>query len=136
MLTAFFYVLVPMPYLFFGTSPASAHGTSNLASGWARPCSGLCPRPLGAASDVETAPAAPARPSAETLAAGRRWIDAGKFLTGFSAVGSVAIPAILFHAQKITGGALAMELGAVAVLGGTAFAADYLNSRDGYYAGY
>jgi len=48
----------------------------------------------------------------------------------------VAIPAILFHAQKITGGALAMELGAVAVLGGTAFAADYLNSRDGYYAGY
>jgi len=46
MLTAFFYVLVPMPYLFFGTSPASAHGTSNLASGWARPCGG----PLSAAS--------------------------------------------------------------------------------------
>ncbi len=46
MLTAFFYVLVPMPYLFFGTSPASAHGTSNLASGWARPCVG----PLSAAS--------------------------------------------------------------------------------------
>ncbi|KAK9843437.1 hypothetical protein WJX81_002586 [Elliptochloris bilobata] len=94
MLTALFYVLVPMPYLFFGASSSSAYGTSNLASGW---------------------------------------IDAGKFLTGFSAVGSVAIPAILFHAQKITGGALAMELGAVAVLGGTAFAADFLNSRDGYY---
>jgi len=88
-----------------------------------------------------------------------RWIDAGKFLTGFSAVGSVAIPAILYHAevreaartvaaarrwlvnnfilvilnihqwpvvqiecimdvlclQKITEGALAMELAAVAV---------------------
>ena len=28
-----------------------------------------------------------------------RWIDAGKFLTGFSAVGSIAIPAILYHAQ-------------------------------------
>ena len=28
-----------------------------------------------------------------------RWIDAGKFLTGFSAIGSVAVPAILFHAQ-------------------------------------
>lgn len=27
------------------------------------------------------------------------WIDAGKFLTGFSAVGSIAIPAILAHAQ-------------------------------------
>jgi hypothetical protein len=30
---------------------------------------------------------------------GYRWIDAGKFLTGFSAVGSIAIPAILAHAQ-------------------------------------
>ena len=28
-----------------------------------------------------------------------RWIDAGKFLTGFSAVGSIAIPAILYHAE-------------------------------------
>lgn len=28
-----------------------------------------------------------------------RWIDAGKFLTGFSAVGSIAIPAILYHAD-------------------------------------
>eukprot|EP00878_Enallax_costatus_P021807 GHUV01023112.1.p3 GENE.GHUV01023112.1~~GHUV01023112.1.p3 ORF type:complete len:119 (+),score=9.09 GHUV01023112.1:98-454(+) len=27
------------------------------------------------------------------------WVDAGKFLTGFSAVGSIAIPAILAHAQ-------------------------------------
>jgi hypothetical protein len=84
-----------------------------------------------------------------------RWVDAGKFLTGFSAVGSIAIPAILYHAevwcmcipsashapvvnvrsvmekmitqldvdealrvahaQKIAGGALALELAAVAV---------------------
>lgn len=29
----------------------------------------------------------------------RRWMDAGKFLTGFSAVGSLAIPAILAHAK-------------------------------------
>lgn len=28
-----------------------------------------------------------------------RWIDAGKFLTGFSAIGSIAVPAILFHSQ-------------------------------------
>lgn len=28
-----------------------------------------------------------------------RWVDAGKFLTGFSAVGSIAIPAVLAHAQ-------------------------------------
>ena len=60
-----------------------------------------------------------------------RWIDAGKFLTGFSAVGSIAIPAILFHAEKITGGALAMELAAVAVLAATAFAYDYLSNDDG-----
>ncbi len=62
-----------------------------------------------------------------------RWIDAGKFLTGFSAVGSIAIPAILFHAEKITGGALAMELAAVAVLAATAFAYDYLSNDDGSY---
>ena len=34
-----------------------------------------------------------------------RWIDAGKFLTGFSAVGSIAIPAILYHAQVMFGSA-------------------------------
>ena len=62
-----------------------------------------------------------------------RWVDAGKFLTGFSAVGSIAIPAILFHAEKITGGALAMELAAVAVLAGTAFAFEYLSNEDGSY---
>lgn len=27
------------------------------------------------------------------------WIDMGKFLTGVSAVGSIAIPAVLAHAQ-------------------------------------
>lgn len=48
-------------------------------------------------------------------------------------MGSVAIPAILFHAEKITGGALAMELAAVGVLAGTAVAFDYLNSDDGSY---
>lgn len=62
-----------------------------------------------------------------------RWVDAGKFLTGFSAVGSIAIPAILFHAEKVTGGALAMELAAVAVLAATAFAFDYLSNDDVSY---
>ena len=66
MLTAFFYVLVPMPYLFFGTSPASAHGTSNLASGWACPCDLPTVRgPLATASDGEAAQAAPVRQCAE-----------------------------------------------------------------------
>ncbi|KAK9828361.1 hypothetical protein WJX74_010919 [Apatococcus lobatus] len=96
MLTAFMYVLVPMPHLFFasgGSSSSSIYG-SNMASGW---------------------------------------IDAGKFLTGFSAVGSVAIPAILYHAEKITSGALGMELSAVAVMGATVFAFDYFSSQDSAY---
>ena len=58
------------------------------------------------------------------------WIDAGKFLTGFSAVGSVAIPAILAHAQVITAGAMLMELAAVAVLGATVVTYDYFATRD------
>lgn len=91
MLTAFMYVLVPMPMLFFGGMDSSAYGGSTLASGW---------------------------------------VDAGKFLTGFSAVGSIAIPAILYHAEKITGGALTIELAAVAVLGLTVVAWDYFNNLD------
>ncbi|KAJ4959184.1 hypothetical protein NE237_026295 [Protea cynaroides] len=38
------------------------------------------------------------------------WADATKFLTGFSAIGSIAIPSILKHADVIGWGALAMEL--------------------------
>ena len=35
--------------------------------------------------------------------------------------------------QKITGGALVMEIAAVVILGATVIAFDYLNSRDLYY---
>ncbi|OMO93137.1 Vacuolar protein sorting 55 [Corchorus olitorius] len=38
------------------------------------------------------------------------WVNATKFLTGASAVGSIAIPAILKHAGVIGWGALVMEL--------------------------
>ncbi|KAL6779501.1 VPS55 [Auxenochlorella protothecoides x Auxenochlorella symbiontica] len=64
------------------------------------------------------------------------WVDAGKFLTGFSAVGSVAIPAILYHAGKIVGGALVMQLVAVGVLAATLFAWDYMSEVDegGFYS--
>ncbi|XP_010275333.1 PREDICTED: vacuolar protein sorting-associated protein 55 homolog [Nelumbo nucifera] len=44
------------------------------------------------------------------LESGNSWVDATKFLTGASAVGSIAIPAILKHADVIGWGALAMEL--------------------------
>ncbi|XP_071724490.1 vacuolar protein sorting-associated protein 55 homolog [Rutidosis leptorrhynchoides] len=39
-----------------------------------------------------------------------RWVSAAKFLTGVSAIGSIAIPAILKHANVICWGAFAMEL--------------------------
>lgn len=67
------------------------------------------------------------------------WVDAGKFLTGFSAVGSLAIPAVLAHARIITAGALAFELAAAGVLGLTVVAWDFYASREaggmggGYY---
>ncbi|XP_027337791.1 vacuolar protein sorting-associated protein 55 homolog [Abrus precatorius] len=38
-----------------------------------------------------------------------RWVNATKFLTGASAVGSIAIPTILKHSGVIGWGALAME---------------------------
>ncbi|CAI0412385.1 unnamed protein product, partial [Linum tenue] len=37
------------------------------------------------------------------------WIDAAKFLTGASAVGSLAIPIILRHANMIETGAMFIE---------------------------
>ncbi|KAG2452683.1 hypothetical protein HYH02_002915 [Chlamydomonas schloesseri] len=93
MLVGIMYVLVPMPYLFFGSTGGDGYAIygSNIQSGW---------------------------------------VDAGKFLTGFSAVGSIAIPAILAHAKVITIGALIMELAAALVLGATVLTYDYFNSKD------
>ncbi|GIL67091.1 hypothetical protein Vafri_20520 [Volvox africanus] len=93
MLVGIMYVLVPMPYLFFGSSSGDGYALygSTIQSGW---------------------------------------MDAGKFLTGFSAVGSIAIPAILAHAKIITIGALIMELAAAMVLGATVLTYDYFNSKD------
>lgn len=96
MLSAFVYVLVPMPWLFFG-SGGGAYGGSNLASGWA---------------------------------------DAGKFLTGFSAVGALAVPQVLYHAGKIAGGAMVVELLAVMVMGGSLVAYEALSESEsgGFYS--
>ncbi|XP_038687877.1 vacuolar protein sorting-associated protein 55 homolog isoform X1 [Tripterygium wilfordii] len=44
------------------------------------------------------------------------WVNATKFLTGASAIGSIAIPTILKHAGVIGWGALAMELSSFFVL--------------------
>lgn len=43
------------------------------------------------------------------------WMDITKFLTGASAVGSIAIPVILKHAGVITWGAFAMDLSSLLV---------------------
>ncbi|XP_042038616.1 vacuolar protein sorting-associated protein 55 homolog [Salvia splendens] len=45
------------------------------------------------------------------------WIDATKFMTGASIVGSIAIPVILKHAGVIGWGALAMELSSFFIFG-------------------
>lgn len=61
-----------------------------------------------------------------------RWIEAGKFLTGFSAVGLVAVPAILAHAEYITFGAMMIEMCAAASIGLMVVVYDY-STTDAYY---
>ncbi|KAI8101808.1 hypothetical protein M9434_006873 [Picochlorum sp. BPE23] len=96
LLTAFAYILVPMPYLFFG---GDSYG-GGLDSGW---------------------------------------VDAGKFLTGSSCVATVAVPSILYHAGKITLGALWMEIIAVFLMGGALIAYDVTQeerSGGGFYSAF
>mmetsp|Transcript_2216 Transcript_2216/g.3342 ORF Transcript_2216/g.3342 Transcript_2216/m.3342 type:complete len:130 (+) Transcript_2216:75-464(+) len=94
MLVGIFYVLVPMPYLFFGSTDGNGFSDSAIQSGWT---------------------------------------DAGKFLTGFSAVGSIAIPAVLAHSHKITIGAMLLELLSVFLLGGSVVTYDYFNTKESFY---
>ncbi|KAI7733235.1 hypothetical protein M8C21_002165 [Ambrosia artemisiifolia] len=61
------------------------------------------------------------------------WVDATKFLTGASAVGSVAIPVILKHAGVITWGAFAMELSSLFVFAMAILCFVGMNSDDGGY---
>ncbi|PIN23135.1 Leptin receptor gene-related protein [Handroanthus impetiginosus] len=60
------------------------------------------------------------------------WIDATKFLTGASAVGSIAIPVILKHAGVIGWGALAMELSSFSVFVMAILCYLGTNEDDGY----
>ncbi|XP_076938974.1 vacuolar protein sorting-associated protein 55 homolog [Bidens hawaiensis] len=62
------------------------------------------------------------------------WVDATKFLTGASAVGSVAIPVILKHAGVITWGALAMEISSLFVFVMAILCFIGMNSDDGEYS--
>eukprot|EP00475_Leptophrys_vorax_P042779 TRINITY_DN80632_c0_g1_i1.p1 TRINITY_DN80632_c0_g1~~TRINITY_DN80632_c0_g1_i1.p1 ORF type:complete len:135 (-),score=11.22 TRINITY_DN80632_c0_g1_i1:366-770(-) len=60
------------------------------------------------------------------------WQDAAKFLTGFSAVGSVAIPFILHHGHLISLGATLLTLAAFAVLTSTLALFIRVSMDDGY----
>ncbi|KAL4586845.1 hypothetical protein LXL04_011490 [Taraxacum kok-saghyz] len=58
------------------------------------------------------------------------WVDATKFLTGASTVGSIAIPIILKHADVITWGAFSMEISSLFVFVTAIFCFLGMNSRD------
>ncbi|KAD0208965.1 hypothetical protein R6Q59_010820 [Mikania micrantha] len=62
------------------------------------------------------------------------WVDATKFLTGASAVGSIAIPVILKHAGVITWGAFAMEISSLFVFVVAILCFIGMNSGDGGYS--
>jgi len=52
---------------------------------------------------------------------GGGWVDAAKFMTGASVMGSIAIPSILKHADVIGLGALLLVFASLFVFGCTAF---------------
>jgi len=60
------------------------------------------------------------------------WEDAAKFLTGFSSIGSIAIPAILRHADLITGGAMWFEFTAFFILLSTVMIFQHVSQEDDF----
>ncbi|XP_014508480.1 vacuolar protein sorting-associated protein 55 homolog [Vigna radiata var. radiata] len=60
------------------------------------------------------------------------WVNATKFISGASAVGSIAIPAILKHAGVISWGALAMELSSFFVFVSAIMCYIRMNDNDDY----
>ncbi|WVZ25134.1 hypothetical protein V8G54_003678 [Vigna mungo] len=60
------------------------------------------------------------------------WVNATKFISGASAVGSIAIPAILKHAGVISWGALAMELSSFFVFVSAIMCYITMNDEDDY----
>ncbi|XP_059442802.1 vacuolar protein sorting-associated protein 55 homolog [Corylus avellana] len=60
------------------------------------------------------------------------WVNATKFLTGASTIGSLAIPAILKHAGVISWGALAMEFSSFFIFVLAIMCYIRMNSEDDY----
>ncbi|XP_021908342.1 vacuolar protein sorting-associated protein 55 homolog [Carica papaya] len=65
---------------------------------------------------------------------GNSWVNITKFLTGASAVGSVAIPVILKHAGVIGWGALAMDLSSFFVFVLAIMCYVGMGDEDSYYS--
>nr|XP_043610314.1 vacuolar protein sorting-associated protein 55 homolog [Erigeron canadensis] len=61
---------------------------------------------------------------------GGGWVDAAKFLTGASAVGSIAIPIILRHALLISTGAMLIEFLSFFIFVGTVMCFHRANLED------
>ncbi|KAJ7542720.1 hypothetical protein O6H91_09G008500 [Diphasiastrum complanatum] len=61
---------------------------------------------------------------------GNDWMDAAKFLTGFSTVGSIAIPAILRHAKLINLGAMFIAYSSFLVLSCTVLLFQHVTRED------
>ncbi|XP_062111997.1 vacuolar protein sorting-associated protein 55 homolog [Humulus lupulus] len=62
------------------------------------------------------------------------WVNATKFLTGASSVGSIAIPAILKHAGVIGWGAMAMEFSSFFIFVLAIMCYIRMNDEDNYYS--
>ncbi|PON34112.1 Vacuolar protein sorting [Parasponia andersonii] len=62
------------------------------------------------------------------------WVNATKFLTGASAIGSIAIPTILKHAGVIGWGAMVMELSSFFVFVLAIMCYIRINGEDNYYS--
>ncbi|WVZ05802.1 hypothetical protein V8G54_019148 [Vigna mungo] len=102
MLSALMYVLVPMPCLFFGGG--STQFLMSRDGGGSEKLSDLCRNNFHAIGFWVTGILLYSCMHCNC------WIDAAKFLTGASAVGSIAIPIILKHAHMIETGAMLIEL--------------------------
>ncbi|KAL1354471.1 vacuolar protein sorting-associated protein 55 homolog [Arachis duranensis] len=62
------------------------------------------------------------------------WVNLAKFLTGFSTIGSIAIPSILKHSGVIGWGAFAMELSSFFVFVLAILCFMGMNDEDDYYS--
>ncbi|KAI7746692.1 hypothetical protein M8C21_013753 [Ambrosia artemisiifolia] len=122
MLSALMYILVPMPCMFFGDG--STESLINRDDDGCRFClGGLEQLPF---HSIRLVPGL----LRQSPRVGGGWINAAKFLTGASLVGSLAIPIILRHADFISTGAMLIEFLSFFIFLGTVMCYYRVNSED------